>query len=51
MLYDEIFKAFNLIEIILSEYSILDSSVMNFGLNFFRGVLFLKTQKEEVWQK
>ena len=51
MLYDETFKAFNLIEIILSEYSILYRSLMNFGLNFFREVLFLKTQKKEVWQK
>ena len=46
MLYDEIFKALNLIEIILSKYSLLYRSLMNFGLNFFREVLFLKTHKK-----
>ena len=51
MLYDKTFTALNLIEFILSKYILLDRSVMNFGLNFFRGVLFLKTQKEEVCQK
>ena len=51
MLYDENFKALNLIEFILSKYSLIDRSVINFGLNFFREMLSLITQKKEVWQK